>query len=581
MPGTYVTSLSQYTRDPDGPGNQHPYSYRLAPGSHMEYQYFDISLNDGNVTTKRRLDREEISQFVVPVIVEDGGDPTMSSSLSFTINVLDVNDNVPTPRYLTAFVSLYEGRRPQNAIADVKPLDKDIDGMYSCKLVSANPIFSIAPSSCDLELNAPLSTPTDYTLEVEGQDGSQHPSVTYEVAVKITIFDNNTLENSVIVQIDDMKADYFLGNSYTNFIHSLQKLFDSNELVILYGVSEMSEGDLLLFLAVKRDASDYYSSNIVKAKISSAKSEIQSEAGVFIVSVDYSDCSASACKNNGECISQVTVSSSNQIADSPTQSLSNPTLGLSSFCRCLPQFTGPDCSQAASPCGDTYCQNGGDCVNIGNVNTCQCPSTWTGRSCESDINECDTGICQNGARCENMQGSFICHCREGFSGIFCQEGHDYCESNPCKGGATCKNSNDGYICECPYSHWGDKCQHSSSGFSEGSYMEFGRLTELNNEIEVIFATNKQNALLLYNPAADVTSSVFIALEILEGKVRFSVNLGAGETTRVSINKQVADANWYKVKVNRNRDVSMVAIAINIFFLFKVMKAPHWIMSLYQ
>ena len=520
----------------------------------MEYQYFDISLNNGNVTTKRRLDREEISQFVVPVIVEDGGDPTMSSSLSFTINVLDVNDNAPTPRYLTAFVSLYEGRRPQNAIANVKPSDKDIDGLYSCNLVTANPIFSIASASCDLMLNAPLGTATDYTLEVEGSDGSQHPSVTYEVSVKISLFDNDTLDNSIIIQIDDVKADYFLGNAYTNFIHSIQKQFDSNEWVVLYGVAEMSEGDLLLFLAVKRDASDYYNSDIVKARISSAKTEIQSEAGVFIVSVDYSDCSVSACKNNGECISHVTVSPSNQIADSSIQSLSNPALGLTSFCRCLPQFTGPDCSQAASPCGDTYCQNGGDCVNIGNINSCQCPSTWTGRSCESDVNECEKGVCQNGARCENLQGSFICHCRDGFLGIFCEEGHDYCESNPCKRG-TCKNGNDGYTCECPYSFWGNKCQFSSSGFREGSYMEFARLTELNNEIEVIFATNKQNTLLLYNPAADVTSSVFIALEILEGKVRFSVNLGSGETTRVTINKQVADGNWYKVMVNRNRDVS--------------------------
>ena len=562
--GTFVISLREYTRDPDGPGNQHPYTYSLVPGSHMEYQYFDISQQSGNVTTKTRLDRESTQTFVVPVIVRDGGKPTLSSTLSFTVSVLDENDNAPTPRYLTAFVSLYEGRMPENAIANVKPTDKDTTGTYQCTLVKANPIFSIAPSSCNLILNGNQATQTAYTLEVEGSDGS-HPSVLYEVSVKVLLFHNKTLDNSVIIQVNDMTADTFLENSYTNFVHLVQKKFGSNDLVLLYGVSELADGDLLLFVAVRRDNNDYYNSNTVKAKIIEASSDIQSEAGLFMVTVDYSDCSSSACKNNGECVSHVTVNSANQIADSPTQSLSSPSLVLMSYCQCLPQYTGPDCGQEATPCGDTYCQNG-DCVNIGNVNTCQCPATWTGKSCESDVNECDIGVCKNEARCENLQGSFICHCRNGFSGEFCEEGFDYCKNRSCERG-TCTNRNDGFTCHCPFGYWGDLCQHSSSGFGEGSYMEFARLTELNNEIEVIFATNKQNALLLYNPASDTSSSVFIALEILDGKVRFSVHLGSGETTRVTINKQVANGNWYKVKVNRNNNVSC-----NIIITLHIKKA---------
>ena len=551
--GTFVTSLSLYTRDLDGPGNQQPYTYRLAPGSHVEYQYFEIGLHNGDITTKSILDREDISEFVVPVIVEDGGSPTMSSTLSFTVTVSDVNDNPPTERYLTAFVSLYEGRKPANPIADVRPADKDINGTYHCNLITANPIFSISPLSCDLIMNGNQAAPARYTLAVEGSDGSGYSPVSYEVTVKVSLFDNKTLEHSAIIQVNDMTADKFLENSYTNFIHSVQKQFGSNDLVLLYGVAEQSDGNLLLFLAVER-GNDYYNSEIVKSKIMTVKATIESDAGLFIMNVDYSDCSASVCLNNGECVSHVMVSSANQIADSLTQSLSSPSLALTSYCVCLPQFTGPDCGQEASPCGNTYCQNGGDCVNSGSINTCQCPDTWTGRSCETDLNECDNSVCQNGARCENLKGSFICHCRDGFSGIFCEEGFDHCQDDPCERG-TCKNTNSGFTCQCPYNYWGNRCQHSSIGFAEGSFMEFARLTELNNEIEVIFATNKQNSLLLYNPALDVSANIFIALEILEGRIRFSVALGAGEPTRITVDKYVANGNWYKVKVNRNRGVS--------------------------
>ena len=553
--GTFVTSLSLYTRDLDGPGNQQPYTYTLASGSYIGYQYFEINTHNGDVTTKSVLDREDISEFVVPIIVEDGGTPTMSSTLSFTVTVLDVNDNAPTPRYLTAFVSLYEGRKPMNAIADVRPADSDINGTYVCTLITANPIFSINPSSCDLIMNGHQTAPVTYSLEVEGSDGSGNPAVIYEVTVKVSQFDNKTLEHSIIIQISDMTANTFLEMAYTNFVHSVQKLFGSNDLVSLYGVSEQDDGTLLLLLAVKRE-SNYYNSDIVRGKIITAKTEIELDTGLFIMTVDYSDCSSSFCQNNGECISLVIVSAANQIADSLTQSLSSPSLGLTSYCVCLPQFTGPNCGQEASQCGDTYCQNGGDCVNSGNVNTCQCPDTWTGRSCESDLNECDNNVCKNEARCENLKGSFICHCRDGFSGVYCEEGFDFCQDSPCQRGS-CLNTDSGFICKCPYSFWGNRCQHSSLGFGEGSFMEFARLTELNNEIEVIFATEKKNSLLLYNPSSDVSVSEFIALEILDGTLRFSVALGGGKPSRITIDKQVADGNWYKVKVNRNRDVSFI------------------------
>ncbi len=59
-------------------------------------EYFSINPTTGVITVEKSLDREASSIVLVSVIATDGGSPPLSSSMSFTVTVLDVNDNTPT-----------------------------------------------------------------------------------------------------------------------------------------------------------------------------------------------------------------------------------------------------------------------------------------------------------------------------------------------------------------------------------------------------------------------------------------------------------------------------------------------------
>ena len=78
-----------------------------------------------------------------------------------------------------------------------------------------------------------------------------------------------------------------------------------------------------------------------------------------------------------------------------------------------------------------------------------------------------------------------------------------------------------------------------------------------NNITLQFATSKQKGLLFYNSDGQYKKdSDFIALEIVSGKLRFSFNLGFGETPVViESQKNVADGKWHTAVAIQKEKVS--------------------------
>lgn len=81
-------------------------------------------------------------------------------------------------------------------------------------------------------------------------------------------------------------------------------------------------------------------------------------------------------------------------------------------------------------------------------------------------------------------------------------------------------------------------------------MEFPSLNPNNNYIYIKFATLKSNALLMYNHDNQTGDKAeFLALEILEGRVRFSFNLGSG-TYKLMTMMRVSDGQFHTVIARR-------------------------------
>ena len=555
--GSHVITLSQYTNDSDAHPNQGPYRYHQLNVPVM--QQFQIGERSGIVTTKVKLDRERTPQFVVPVVVTDGGWPTQTSTLSFTIMVQDDNDSPPQNRQLLVSLMLLDGMETAGKIADVRPADRDLVGNYSCFIVNGrDDVFSIF-ENCDLRVsNNPLLKQL-YSLKINGSDGNpNHPSVTYDISVSVTHYENKTIDNSVAMLLGNTEVESFLELQYASFMTALRSVVGIENSVIVYSMKHFAS-DVLIFLAVQEQSGDYFSKSSLKQKLANSKRKIETASGVAIKDVSYGRCENNPCKNFGTCDKRVVMTPGYTINNSPKLIWTSATPEIQTFCWCMPSFTGQFCEIPLEKCGSDYCYNGGTCLtNNDGKKECHCVPGWTGISCQDDDNECIQQPCQNGGTCVNNKGSFYCRCADGFYGKLC-ESSSHCRSHPCLNGGTCRDVSNSYVCQCKYEYFGSRCEHLSKGFNEGSYILHSSMSEFRNfDIGVYFTTVKKNALLLLNLVTVNGSPLgFVALEIIHGNVRFSYKLGSTHPKRLTVTSRVSDGYWHKVEVKKQAEVRKI------------------------
>lgn len=71
---------------------------------------------DGNIFTRRRLDRESQAKSEFLVIAFDGGVPQLSGTTTVAVTVEDVNDNPPAFEGDTFFVNVQEEIDPPKEV---------------------------------------------------------------------------------------------------------------------------------------------------------------------------------------------------------------------------------------------------------------------------------------------------------------------------------------------------------------------------------------------------------------------------------------------------------------------------------
>lgn len=211
-------------------------------------------------------------------------------------------------------------------------------------------------------------------------------------------------------------------------------------------------------------------------------------------------------------------------------------------------------------CDPNPCQHGGSCQKNQNTFKCVCPGGYTGPLCEVDINECQSKPCQHSTGCQNIPGSYVCQCKPGYTGKNCDADIDYCQATPCMYNSTCVDQPTSFKCICDFGGRGDRCQYSSLGFGVVSYMKFPTIRSKNqdtyNNVSLMFSTTTPDGLLFYNNdgTADIDGD-FIALEVVQGKIRFSYNLGfTPNPAVVLVDRVVNNGKWHHVTVIRDKKV---------------------------
>ncbi|XP_078092181.1 cadherin 22 [Mustelus asterias] len=117
--GSVIGSIT--ARDPDLTNS--PIRYSIDRNTDLE-RIFNVDANTGDITIAKRLDRETAGWHNITVIAMEADDHTQVSKASFSVRILDVNDNAPELS-MPFEAAICEDAKPGQLIHTVSVVDKD------------------------------------------------------------------------------------------------------------------------------------------------------------------------------------------------------------------------------------------------------------------------------------------------------------------------------------------------------------------------------------------------------------------------------------------------------------------------
>ncbi|XP_028316115.1 protocadherin beta-16-like [Gouania willdenowi] len=159
------------------------------------------SNNFFTLVTDSELDRELSSEYNITVTCSDEGVPSLSSSVTLTLQISDVNDNAPVFERSSYEAYIVENNTPGLSIFTVKATDADwnqnarVSYILEDSSVNGVPVSSYVSVSADSGvIHAVRSLDyehiKDFHFRVKAQDGGS-PPLSSNVTVKILIQDQN------------------------------------------------------------------------------------------------------------------------------------------------------------------------------------------------------------------------------------------------------------------------------------------------------------------------------------------------------------------------------------------------------
>uniref|UniRef100_A0A9J7WWC8 Cadherin domain-containing protein n=1 Tax=Cyprinus carpio carpio TaxID=630221 RepID=A0A9J7WWC8_CYPCA len=154
-----------------------------------------------SIVTDRNLDRERESEYNISVTCADEGVPSLSSSVTLSLQISDVNDNAPVFDKGSYEASVQENNTPGLSIFTVRARDADfnqnarVSYILEDSSVNGVPVSSLVSVSADSGvIHAVRSLDYEqikyFQFRVKAQDGGS-PPLSSNVSVKITIQDQN------------------------------------------------------------------------------------------------------------------------------------------------------------------------------------------------------------------------------------------------------------------------------------------------------------------------------------------------------------------------------------------------------
>ncbi|XP_056151667.1 putative protocadherin beta-18 [Lampris incognitus] len=194
--GTVVTMVNVQDSDSGENGK-----VQCAIIENLPFTMKSTSSNFYSLVTDSDLDRERASEYNISITCCDEGVPSLSSSVTLTLHISDVNDNAPVFERSSYEAYIVENNTPGLSIFTVKATDADwnqnarVSYILEDSSVNGVPVSSYVSVSADSGvIHAVRSFDyehiKDFHLCVKAQDGGS-PPLSSNVTVKIMIQDQN------------------------------------------------------------------------------------------------------------------------------------------------------------------------------------------------------------------------------------------------------------------------------------------------------------------------------------------------------------------------------------------------------
>uniref|UniRef100_A0A3Q3B810 Cadherin domain-containing protein n=1 Tax=Kryptolebias marmoratus TaxID=37003 RepID=A0A3Q3B810_KRYMA len=197
-PGTVVTIFN--VQDPDSGENENGIVHCYV-NDNIPFVLKSSTNNFYSLVTDNELDRERASEYNITVSCSDEGVPSLSSSVTLTLQISDVNDNAPVFDRSSYEAYIVENNTPGLSIFTVKATDADwnqnarVSYILEDSSVNGVPVSSYVSVSADSGvIHAVRSLDYEqikyFQFRVKAQDGGS-PPLSSNVTVKIRIQDQN------------------------------------------------------------------------------------------------------------------------------------------------------------------------------------------------------------------------------------------------------------------------------------------------------------------------------------------------------------------------------------------------------
>ncbi|XP_071516704.1 putative neural-cadherin 2 [Panulirus ornatus] len=362
----------------------------------------------GVVWTRTALDREEHHALLVPLVVADAGRPPLSTTVTLTLHVDDINDNPMEPASKVVTVHTFQelgtavGQVPLGRVYVKDPDDWDTDSK-TFAWRSQQPSFFLNHSTGDLTM-APSTPDGRYELGFKVNDASQGQ---YGVGANVTVEVKSispyevTYATPIVLEADPynlVKKEE--GVSTLTHLESVVHGWVAGRATGVRTVSLQQVEGQTMSTSTHTPMPPLSRVWLVSPGVANLdhillhrKDELRKALGVVIREVGVVRCEETiqeAVHGWGRCVGGcwVRVSESLALVDAKTSALVGPTIRLGNRCGCAGSTAFPD----HTTCTPHTCLNGGRCVPAPTGTRCICPyGTW-GSRCKVVARQFEGGV---------------------------------------------------------------------------------------------------------------------------------------------------------------------------------------------